>query len=102
MAPAALAQGTSAQRAACTPDVFRLCASEIPNVDRITACLRRDKARLSQACLAVFNEMDRQQTATRSMTTEPAGARNWCAFGPNRPSGQEVWIAWCEESGQIN
>ena len=30
----ALAQGTAEERQACTPDVFRLCSSEIPNVDR--------------------------------------------------------------------
>ena len=47
-------KGTSAQRAACTPDVFRLCASEIPNVDKIVMCLKREKPRLSAGCKAVF------------------------------------------------
>ena len=47
-------QGTSAQRTACTPDVFRLCASEIPNVDKIVMCLKREKPRLSAGCKAVF------------------------------------------------
>jgi hypothetical protein len=42
------------QRRACTPDVYRLCAGEIPNVRAITACLRRQKASLSPACAAVF------------------------------------------------
>ena len=36
-------RGTEEQRVACTPDVLRLCSSEIPNVDRIVACLRREK-----------------------------------------------------------
>ena len=48
------AQGTPEQRRACTPDVYRLCAGEIPNVRAITACLRRQKASLSSACAAVF------------------------------------------------
>ena len=48
------AQGTSEQRKACTPDVYRLCAGEIPNVRAITSCLRRQKASLSPACAAVF------------------------------------------------
>ena len=47
-------QGTAEQRKACTPDVYRLCAGEIPNVRAITACLRRQKASLSPACAAVF------------------------------------------------
>jgi hypothetical protein len=46
--------GTAEQRRACTPDVYRLCASEIPNVRAVTACLRRQKASLSDACRAVF------------------------------------------------
>ncbi|WKA25590.1 hypothetical protein [Bradyrhizobium roseum] len=47
-------QGTPEQRKACTPDVYRLCAGEIPNVRAITACLRRQKASLSPSCAAVF------------------------------------------------
>jgi len=53
---AAAAQGTPGQRKACTPDVYRLCAGEIPNVRAITACLRRQKASLSPACAAVFEQ----------------------------------------------
>jgi hypothetical protein len=47
---------TPAQRAACRPDVFRYCAGEIPNVARITACMRRNKANLSDACKAHFDQ----------------------------------------------
>ena len=46
--------GTPEQRKACTPDVYRLCPGEIPNVRAITACLRRQKASLSASCRAVF------------------------------------------------
>ena len=51
----ASAQGTPEQRRACTPDVYRLCAGEIPNVRAITACLRRRKASLSEACRMAFD-----------------------------------------------
>jgi hypothetical protein len=51
----ASAQGTPEQRRACTPDVYRLCAGEIPNVRAITACLRRQKASLSEACRMAFD-----------------------------------------------
>lgn len=47
---------TSEQRIACTPDAFRLCSSEIPNIDGITACMRKQKSSLSAACKAVFDK----------------------------------------------
>jgi hypothetical protein len=55
-ASSAFAIGTPEQRRACTPDVYRLCAGEIPNVRAITACLRRQKANLSEACRALFDQ----------------------------------------------
>jgi hypothetical protein len=55
-ASAGAQQGTPEQRRACTPDVYRLCAGEIPNARAITACLRRQKASLSPACAAVFEQ----------------------------------------------
>ena len=39
LASVARAQGTADQRAACTLDAFRLCGAEIPNVERIIACM---------------------------------------------------------------
>jgi hypothetical protein len=55
-AGSAFAQGTSEQRRACTPDVYRLCAGEIPNVRAITACLARQKGNLSPACRAAMEQ----------------------------------------------
>ena len=52
----AFAVGTPEQRRACTPDVYRLCAGEIPNVRAITACLRRNRSSLSEACRTVFDQ----------------------------------------------
>jgi hypothetical protein len=49
-------QGTPEQRRACTPDVYRLCAGEIPNVKAITACLQRQKGNLSPACRAAMDQ----------------------------------------------
>lgn len=45
---------TQEQQQMCTGDAMRLCASEIPNVDRITACMARQRAQLSAGCKAVF------------------------------------------------
>ena len=56
-AQAALAQdyrGTQEQQMACTPDVWRLCSSQIPDVGRIVACLRANTPQLSDGCRAVF------------------------------------------------
>lgn len=47
---------TSEQRIACTPDAFRLCSSEIPNIDGVTACMRKNRSSLSSACRAVFGK----------------------------------------------
>nr|WP_246790173.1 hypothetical protein [Bradyrhizobium sp. CCBAU 51765] len=43
-------QGRTEQRRACTPDVYRLRAGEIPNDRAITARLRRNRSSLSEAC----------------------------------------------------
>lgn len=50
------AAATAEQRAACTPDVFRLCSGDIPNIPAITACMRKNKSNLSAACKAVFDK----------------------------------------------
>jgi len=57
---AALAQhsGTLEQQMACTPDVFRLCGAQIPDENRIVACLRQNTVSLSGPCRAVFESND--------------------------------------------
>src|SRR6266851_3631643 len=59
-------RGNMEQQVACTPDVWRLCSAEIPDVDRIVACLKGNTAQLSPPCRAVFasdNDSPPQQTA---------------------------------------
>jgi hypothetical protein len=50
-----IAEGRLASPRRGTPDVFRLCSSEFPNVDRIVVCLKREKPNLSKPCQAVMN-----------------------------------------------
>ena len=45
---------TPDQQQACTNDAFRLCGADIPDVDRITACMIRNKSQLSPECRAHF------------------------------------------------
>jgi hypothetical protein len=46
--------GTAEEQAACTPDVFSLCSSEIPDEKRIVACLNRKIGQLSSECRKVI------------------------------------------------
>ena len=46
----------------CTGDALRLCGHEVPNVQRITACMHKQRANVSAGCRAV---MDRDNTARR-------------------------------------
>jgi hypothetical protein len=49
------AQGTPEQQQACQSDAFRLCSEFIPDVPRTTACMKRNRARLSPVCRAEFS-----------------------------------------------
>lgn len=64
-------RGTVAQQMACTPDVFRLCSSDIPDVDRIVQCLRRNMQQLSTACHAVFDANASMPPADRPQAPAP-------------------------------
>jgi hypothetical protein len=45
---------TPEQEQACTGDAFRLCSAEIPDVDRVTACMVARQSQLSPPCRAYF------------------------------------------------
>ncbi len=59
-------RGTLEQQLACTPDVFRLCGEQIPDTNRIVACLRQNTPQLSGPCRAVFE--------SNASVPEPAAA----------------------------
>ena len=62
-------RGTWEQQRACTPDVWRLCGAQIPDVDRIVACLRRNTPQLSDRCRAVFEQGEMRPHVVRIATT---------------------------------
>ncbi|MGY3236030.1 hypothetical protein ACVWZ4_003411 [Bradyrhizobium sp. USDA 4472] len=67
-------RGTMEQQMACTPDVWRLCSAQIPDVSRITACLRQNTPLLSSGCRAVFqsnNQVPPQQLVPRNRAAPP-------------------------------
>jgi hypothetical protein len=51
---AGFAAGTSKQRSACMGDAFRLCSAAIPNVSRVTACMKSNYSKLTPGCKATF------------------------------------------------
>jgi hypothetical protein len=64
---------TADQQQACTGDAFRLCGSEIPDVDRVKACMIRNKSQLSPECRAFFRPGPEAEGA--SVELKPAAAR---------------------------
>lgn len=67
-------RGTMEQQMACTPDVWRLCSDQIPDVSRITACLQQNTPQLSSGCRAVFqsnNQMPPQQVPRNRAAPPP-------------------------------
>ena len=52
----------------CTGDAFRLCSSEIPNIEKITICMRKNKSNLSPGCRAVMNKEDAAQKSSKVAT----------------------------------
>jgi hypothetical protein len=66
------------QQETCSGDAMRLCSSEIPNVDRITACMERQRDSLSDGCKAVF-EADAPAAAVETPVDDVPAAR------PSRP-----------------
>ena len=65
---------TLEQEQMCAGDAMRLCASEIPNVDRITACMERQRDALSEGCKAVF-EVDAAAASAESPLSDAPTAR---------------------------
>jgi hypothetical protein len=83
--PTASQAYTVEQEEMCSGDAMRLCFSEIPNVDRITACMEQHRASLSEGCRAVF-EVTTPATTTAApvaATAAPAHARQ--ASKPSKP-----------------
>jgi hypothetical protein len=60
--PAAGWAYTADQQQACMGDAFSLCGSEIPDVQRVMACMVRKQAELSPGCRVYFRA---EHTAVR-------------------------------------
>jgi hypothetical protein len=64
-------RGTTQQQMACTPDVWRLCGDQIPNVGRIVTCLQQNTPRLSPGCRAALETGGPNDRVARSRPYAP-------------------------------
>jgi hypothetical protein len=71
--PTASQAYTFEQEQMCSGDAMRLCISEIPDVERITACMERQRESLSEGCRAVF-EVDKP-AATEAPVNDTQAAK---------------------------
>ncbi len=58
----AYAQASPDVQQACTPDAMRLCSEFIPDVAKITACMKAKHAQLSSACLVAMRGGKHERT----------------------------------------
>src|SRR5580700_10166494 len=67
---------TAEEQQACSGDAFRLCSAEIPDVDRVTVCMIRNKAQLSPGCRVYFKPDPEVApvAATRPLSIKPASS----------------------------
>ncbi|SDO78166.1 hypothetical protein SAMN05444050_4992 [Afipia sp. GAS231] len=83
-------RGTWEQQMACTPDVMRLCSDQIPDVNRIVACLRQNTPSLGNSCRAVFeSSASADQSPARvapPTTAQRPRAAQPAPLAPPRPS----------------
>lgn len=56
LATSAGAASRAEEKKACRGDAIHFCAADIPNREKIAACLKRHLSELKPACQALFNE----------------------------------------------
>ena len=85
-------RGTWEQQMACTPDVWRLCSDQVPDVGRIVTCLRQNTPQLSSNCRAVFETSAEQQQANRAppQRVPPQSAPRYRDRAPQQMQPQAV------------
>jgi hypothetical protein len=77
---------TAEEQQACSGDAFRLCSSEIPDVDRVTACMIAKKSQLSPPCRVFFRpDPEPPSAAGTPLSIRPVAARKSAKTRPHKP-----------------
>ena len=66
---------TPEEQAACQPDAFRLCGSEIPDIERVKACMVARRAELSPECKRFFRPDPEPIAATAPLAGGPVNIK---------------------------
>jgi hypothetical protein len=79
---------TAEEQQACSDDAFRLCSAEIPDVDRITVCMIRNKSRLSPGCRVFFRRDPEAAPAEagRPLSIRPGKHVGTRPYKPGKPA----------------
>jgi len=80
---------TPEQEQACTGDAFRLCSSEIPDVERVTACMAAKKSQLSPGGRAQFRPDPEPSAAAGEPTSIRPVARKPVASKARKPASKK-------------
>jgi len=82
---------TAEQQQYCTADALRLCSSEVPDVDRITACMFRNRSQLSPDCRKVFGPPPSASApAEGGASAKPASLHKFRMHRPKRPQSADA------------
>ena len=81
---------TPEQQQACTDDAFRLCSADVPDVDRVTACMVRNKSQLTPRCRVFFKPDPEPEissaAAGRPLSIRPASQQKPVNAKPRKPN----------------
>lgn len=66
---------TAEQQQLCTGDAMRLCSAEIPDEGRVTACMIRQQASLSEGCKSVFRMEPAASERPQPASYKPSAAK---------------------------
>jgi hypothetical protein len=81
---------TQEEQQACQPDAFRLCSSEIPDVDRVTACMVAKKSQLSPECRKFFRSDPEPSAAQASPAGKPMSIKPATATAKKKPKAKKT------------
>jgi hypothetical protein len=87
--PAASRAYTPEQQQACSDDALRLCSADVPDVDRITACMSRNKEQLTPRCRVFFRDSEPVVRAGMPLSIKPASSQKPAAVKPRKSKDAE-------------